>query len=138
MVEDSPDVVIRRLVDATNAHDVDSVVGCFAEGYVNETPVHPARGFTGREQVRRNWTQIFAAVPDITVETLQLVADGDAVWSEWEMRGTRADGAPHRMCGVIIFRVSAGQIAAAKFYLEPVDARSGDADAAVRKLAGAS
>lgn len=138
MVEDTPARVMRRLVDATNMHDLDGLVGCFTEDYVNETPVHPARGFIGREQVRRNWTQIFAAVPDITIEALQFVEHGDAVWSEWEMRGTRADGAPHCMRGVIVFRIGAGQIAAARFYLEPVDDSSADVDDTVRKLAGAS
>ncbi len=138
MVEDTPARVIRRLVDATNMHDLDGLVGCFAEDYVNETPVHPARGFIGREQVRRNWTQIFAAVPDITIETLQVVEHRDAVWSEWEMRGTRADGAPHCMRGVIVFRIAAEQIAAARFYLEPVDDSSADVDDTVRKLTGAS
>ena len=54
-----------RLCAATNAHDLDGIVGCFAEDYRNETPVHPARGFVGREQVRRNWQQIFAFVPDV-------------------------------------------------------------------------
>jgi SnoaL-like domain len=41
--------VVRRLQDATNAHDIDAMVACFAPDYRNETPVHPARSFTGRE-----------------------------------------------------------------------------------------
>ena len=44
---------------------------CFTEDYVNETPAHPARGFRGREQVRRNWTRLFEALPDITATILQ-------------------------------------------------------------------
>ena len=58
--------VIDRLIQATNEHDLEGIVGCFAADYRNETPAHPARGFVGRDQVRRNWTQILAAVPDIT------------------------------------------------------------------------
>ena len=57
---DGPRALVDRLVRATNAHDVDAVAACFAEDYENETPVHPARGFRGREQVRKNWEQIFA------------------------------------------------------------------------------
>jgi len=52
--------VVNRLLAATNAHDVDALVGCFAPDYVNETPAHPLRGFHGHEQVRSNWTAIFA------------------------------------------------------------------------------
>jgi ketosteroid isomerase-like protein len=135
-VEETPAQVVQRLLDATNQHDVDRLVNCFAEDYVNETPVHPARGFTGREQVRRNWTQIFSAIPDVTAETTRVVEQDDAVWSEWEMRGTRADGMPHLMRGVIIFRIRAGEVAAARFYLEPVDDSGGDVGRAVRTLTG--
>lgn len=38
---------------------------------------HPERGFTGRDQVRRNWEQIFAAVPDVTAEVVRIAVDGD-------------------------------------------------------------
>ena len=37
----------------------------FAPDYRNETPAHPERGFTGVEQVRKNWQQIFAMIPDV-------------------------------------------------------------------------
>jgi hypothetical protein len=56
---------LARLLQATNAHDVEQIAGCFAPDYTNETPCHPARGFHGNEQVRRNWTGILAAVPDL-------------------------------------------------------------------------
>lgn len=134
MTGERPTSVLNRLVAATNAHDIDALVGCFADDYVNETPVHPARGFTGSEQVRANWTQIFAAVPDIHAEVLNRAEDGDAVWSEWEMSGTLGNGSPHVMRGVILFRMTGSHIAHARFYLEPLDAASGDVAAAVRTL----
>src|SRR5207342_1890954 len=98
--------MVERLADATNAHDLDALVACFGEEYVNETPVHPARGFRGRDQVRRNWEQIFAFVPDVRAEVVRLAVDGQTVWSEWDMTGTRGDGSDHRMRGVIIFGVA--------------------------------
>ena len=88
--------MLARLERATNAHDVNAVVACFAADYRNETPAHPERSFTGREQVRRNWEQIFAAIPDITAKVLRSAVNGDEVWSEWEHRGTRRDGSAHR------------------------------------------
>jgi ketosteroid isomerase-like protein len=126
--------VISRLVDATNAHDLDALAGCFASDYRNETPAHPARGFTGREQVRRNWQQIFAAVPDVEATVVSTAVDGDAVWSEWAMAGTRADGSTHRMAGVMIFGVRGAEIASARFYLEPLDEDGGGVDDAVRQV----
>jgi ketosteroid isomerase-like protein len=124
----------HRLAAATNSHDVDAVAACFTEDYVNDTPVHPARSFRGRDQVRRNWTQIFASVPDITAEVLQSHQDGDTVWSEWELRGTRLDGTTHLMRGVMVFTLEETRAAAVRFYLEPVDDTPLDADQAVRQL----
>jgi ketosteroid isomerase-like protein len=123
-----------RVSAAANSHDIDRVVDCFTEDYVNESPVHPARGFRGREQVRRNWTQIFATVPDITTKVLRSHQDGDLVWSEWEMRGTRLDGAEHLMRGVMLFTVEGDRARAVRFYLEPVDQADVNADRAVHQL----
>lgn len=123
--------MVHRLCQATNDHDLEALVDCFAESYVNETPAHPARGFTGREQVRRNWTQIFGAMPDLSA-TVRWVEDGDTAWSEWEMRGTRPDGTPQLMRGIVIFGVDRGRAAWARFYLEPVDESTAGVDEAVR------
>lgn len=127
----SPRAVIDRLLKATNDHDLDALVGCFAPDYVNETPVHPLRGFSGSEQVRRNWTQILAGVPDLVAEITRWAQDGDTIWAEWQMSGHRADATPHLMRGIIIFTVTDDRIAAARFYLEPVESSSGDVNAAV-------
>ena len=129
-----PVAVVERLRRATSAHDLDALVDCFAESYENETPVHPSRGFVGRAQVRANWEQIFAGVPDIEVELLRTSPSGDVVWSEWEMRGTRRDGVAHLMRGVVVFGIADDRIARARFYLEPVDPAGGDVDAAVRQV----
>ena len=117
---DAPGAVVDRLSRATNAHDIEALAACFAVDYRNQTPVHPARGFEGRAQVRKNWQQIFAAVPDITT-SVHWIAEGSTVWSEWEMRGTRRDGSPHLMRGVILFGIEHGEIVWARFYLEPVE-----------------
>ena len=127
---------IERLRQAVDAHDVEAVVACFAAGYVNETPAHPGRGFTGREQVRTNWNRIFTGVPDLTAEVLRIAVDNTIVWSEWEMSGTRPDGLPHLMRGVIIFEVSDGSATAARFYLEPVDVGEGGVSAAIDRIVG--
>ncbi len=127
--------VVDRLVAAVNAHDLEALVSCFAEDYVNETPVHPLRGFTGNEQVRTNWTQIFGSVPDIRAEVLRTAEDGDLVWTEWEMSGTRADdGGPFLMRGVVIFGVRGDVVSSARFYLEPAEQVSGDVNAHTRRV----
>jgi len=123
-----------KLQHATNTRDVDRVVACFAEDYVNQTPAHPARSFTGAEQVRSNWTQIFAAVPDHTATLVASTQDGEMVWTEWDMSGTRVNGTRHCMRGVIVLTVRGGLASAARFYLEPADDEDLDAEAAVRQI----
>jgi ketosteroid isomerase-like protein len=125
--------VLERLAGATNDHDLDAIVACFAPDYRNETPAHPERSFTGNDQVRRNWEQILAFVPDISAEVIRSAVDGDTVWSEWEMRGTRRDGSAHCMRGVMIIGVVDELISWMRFYLEPVEIASGDVDTAVSR-----
>ena len=127
-----PADTIERLLQATNDHDLDALVACFAEDYVNETPAHPARGFQGSAQVRRNWEQIFAFVPDLRAEVIRLAVDGISAWTEWTMHGTRRDRTPHEMAGIIVFGVTGDLIRWARFYLEPVDRSGSTVDAAVR------
>jgi ketosteroid isomerase-like protein len=128
-----PLATIHRLVEATNAHDLERLVACFSPEYVLTAPSHPQRGFRGVDQVRRNWTQIFAAVPDITTRLVRTAVDGDVVWTEWEMSGARRDGGEHRMAGVFVFGVVADRIAWGRMFLEPVDATGGDMNAALRQ-----
>jgi ketosteroid isomerase-like protein len=138
-VGDSPKTcvaLLERLAGAVNGHDLDALAGCFAPGYRNQTPAHPAQGFTGRDQVRRNWEQIFSFVPDITVRVLRSCADPGVVWSEWEMTGTRHDHSVHQMAGVIVFGVHDGLFSWARFYLEPVQAGGPDVNEAVARHTG--
>jgi ketosteroid isomerase-like protein len=121
-----------RLVQATNDHDLERLVACFAPDYENETPAHPPRGFRGRDQVRRNWEQVFAFVPDLHAEVFAAAFDGSTVWTEWEMRGTRRDGTAHHMTGVIIFDIVGGVARRARFFLEPVDEDTATVDQVVR------
>jgi hypothetical protein len=84
--------VIERLRDAQNRHDPDAFVACFDPEYRSEQPVHPGRAFVGGEQVRRNWAEVFAGVPDFHADLLRSVRQGDSGWAEWHWRGTRPDG----------------------------------------------
>jgi SnoaL-like domain len=81
-------------------------LGCCAHEVADESPKArqgPPRCRTsrGNPQIGRNWTRIFAAVPDIRARVLRIAVDGDTVWTEWEMSGTRRDGAAFLMRGVV-------------------------------------
>jgi ketosteroid isomerase-like protein len=132
-VDDSM-TTIDRLLAATAARDVDGIARCFAEDYELESPLHPARSFRGRDQVRRTWTAMFDAVPDLKAALVRRVHDGEWAWTEWEMTGTRRDGVAHDLRGVFIFRIRDGIVRSGRMYLEPVDHRSENMDRAVRDL----
>lgn len=129
-----PHRLVEDLLEAVNAHDLDSLVTCFATDYVNETPAHPQRSFRGASQVRKNWSRIFASAPDIRADIPRRAVDGDTVWTEWELAGTRADLSALLIRGVVIFTVGDRTIRSARFYLESVEHNSGDVDAHTRHL----
>jgi ketosteroid isomerase-like protein len=131
-----PAAAAERLLAAINAHDLEAMVACFADDYVNEWPAHPQRGFRGSAQVRRNWSEIFAGVPDLRARVPRIAVDGDTVWTEWDMSGTRRDGTAFLTRGVAIFGVAGGLLAWVRFYLEPVEETSGDVNAHTRRVVG--
>lgn len=117
--------VAERLRDAINAHDLDTIVGLFADDYRNETPAHPSRSFQGAAQVRRNWERILGSASDLQATLVRATRDDDVEWTEWSWSGTGGDGRPLRMAGVVVFGIAADRISWARFYLEPVDAEAG-------------
>ncbi|WP_285320167.1 nuclear transport factor 2 family protein [Pseudarthrobacter sp. lyk4-40-TYG-27] len=129
-----PEGPVRRMLAAAGRHDLEDMVSQFADDYRNTTPVHPARSFTGSAQVRKNWAALFAGLPDLTLTVHDAATGPDGkLWLEWSNRGTRPDGSVQRAAGVAIFTLRHDKIAAAQFYLEPVDQDSGDVDQAVRE-----
>ncbi|WP_314216080.1 nuclear transport factor 2 family protein [Pseudarthrobacter equi] len=133
-IERVPEGPVRRMLTAANRHDLEAMMSEFAEDYRNTTPVHPARSFTGSAQVRKNWTALLAGLPDLTLTVHDAATGPDGkLWMEWSNRGTRPDGSVQCAAGVAIFTLRNERIAAAQFYLEPVDHDSADVNEAVRE-----
>jgi ketosteroid isomerase-like protein len=133
-----PDGPVRRMFAAARQHDLDAMCAEFADDYINTTPNHPARGFSGRAQVRTNWTALFAGIPDLTLEVHDATSEpGGKVWVEWSSAGTRRDGTPVEQAGIAIFSLREDRLCAARFYLEPVERDSGDVNAAIGTFVGA-
>jgi ketosteroid isomerase-like protein len=124
-------IIVQRLQQAINEHDLEAIADCFDPNYESEQPAHPGRSFRGREQLRTNWTQILGGIPDLHAELRRWAASGDEVWTEWEWQGTRRDGSPSVMRGITIQGLRDEVIAWVRFYMEPVEEAGGDVDAAI-------
>jgi len=125
---------MERLLTAQNQHDLDAFVDCFDPDYQSEQPVYPARGFGGREQVRKNWSVIFRSTPDFRSELLHAATDGDSVWAEWHWFGTRTDATRFEMRGVTICGIRNDRIQWMRLYMEQVQEAGAGIDATVRSL----
>lgn len=134
-MEANPKEVVERLHRAVNLHDLEAFVALFHPDYRSEQPVHPNRGFGGREQVLTNWTALFEGIPDFHAELLSTASEGDTVWSEWHWTGTRANEAPLDIRGVTLFGIEAGRIVSGRLYMEEVEQAGRDIDETVRLLA---
>jgi len=128
--------LVDRLAAAVNAHDLDAVAGLIHEDYRSEQPAHPGRAFAGRAQMLANWEAMFAGIPGFHAEVRRPVQDGDTTWSEWRWSGTRSDGQAFEMCGVTLFEITDGQIAAGRLYMEDVERDVTGIEQAVEDLSG--
>ena len=126
--------VIDRLHSAMNAHDLDAFVACFAPEYESDQPAHPGREFRGSDQVRQNWTSVFAGVPDFKADLLLSATTEDgAEIGEWRWQGTHADGSPFAMQGVIVVGVQSSRIMWGRLYMETIELGGGDIDEMVQE-----
>jgi ketosteroid isomerase-like protein len=131
-----PTAVVDALARAMNDRDIDAFVSLFAVDYDSQQPAHPDRAFRGRDQVRENWSSIFASVADFRADLLDVVAAGDTLWTEWRWSGTHADDSRLEMAGVIIMGVRDGLIGWGRLYVEPIEQAGAGIDAAVAKMSG--
>lgn len=87
--------VLRQVLDAFNAHDLDAIMERFAEDCVFESPRGPdrwGRRFVGKEEVRRGLAARFDGIPDVRYGDDDHFACGDRGVSEWTLTGTTVDG----------------------------------------------
>src|SRR5215213_11388994 len=105
-----------------NRHDAEGMAALFAPDYRSEQPVHPNRGFAGREQVAANWSNMFAGVPDMVVEVVADATEGSTTWSEWSWTGHHTDGSEFAVRGVLVAGLrDDGAIQWMRLYVEPVE-----------------
>jgi ketosteroid isomerase-like protein len=123
--------VLERLREAMNRHDPEAMLECFDPDYSSEQPAHPNRGFGGKDQVHKNWSNMFESFPDFRAEVLRHTSEGDTSWSEWHWSATGM-----QMAGVIVMGIKDDRISWARLYMEPVEEAGQDIDEAMRTITG--
>lgn len=76
-----------QIFDTFNTHDPVATADLFAlDAVLHDVAVqHPA---VGRDQIAEIYARHLAALPDTTVRIERLVAEGDTVAAEWQLRAT--------------------------------------------------
>jgi ketosteroid isomerase-like protein len=120
---------LERLHAAMNRHDLEAMLELFDPDYRSEQPLHPNRGFGGKEQVRKNWSRMLDSFPDFEAELLGHAYSEGTVWSEWRWSATGLN-----MAGVTLFGVRDGRIVWGRLYMEPLEEDGKDIDEAVQSI----
>jgi ketosteroid isomerase-like protein len=116
--------MLRRLLDAFNAHDIDAVMSFFADDCVLEMPRGPepwGRRMTGSGEVRRGLASRFAGIPDIHYGDDRHWVAGNRGCSEWLLTGTSTDGQTIAVRGCDLFEFSGGKIVRKDSYWKIVE-----------------
>jgi ketosteroid isomerase-like protein len=115
-----PGAVAQRWVTALSLHDLEAAVDCFDRDYIDEAPARRGESVQGQDAVRQNFATLLSDLPDLTAKISRTVSDGDEVWIEWGMRGTRRDGTVVEFVGVNIFHALDGRFRSGRIYTEIV------------------
>lgn len=114
---DTPKQLLERWIGAFNAHDVNTLIGCYAADAVNhQIPAgEPAQG---QERIKDDFVQLFRGFPDIYARSENVMIDGD--WAAWEWTGGGTfegeflghppNGKSYTLRGCGFFRIVSGRI----------------------------
>ena len=105
--------LLKGFLDAFNRHDLDAIMGYFAEDCVFYMPRGAGpRGdsFIGKEAVRAGLAKRFAGIPDVHYGDDRHWACGDFGVSEWTLSGTTVSGKRLEVRGVDLLEFLDGRI----------------------------
>jgi len=125
----NPRLVIERLQRAMNEQSAEAFVECFDQLYHTEQPLHPDKGYRGRDKLRKVWAETFKRLPNFHAELIRTAVEHNVVWAEWHWSGTQRDKVKVDMLGVTIFGVRENRITWSRAYMEPLQKPGGGIEA---------
>src|SRR3546814_15700441 len=85
---------LQSFADAFNAHDVNAIMSHMTDDCVFEASAGPdANGqrFTGQQEVRKSFEDVFATFPDAQWRNPKHFVSGNRGFSEWPFTGTKPE-----------------------------------------------
>ena len=113
------DRFLQSFADAFNAHDTKAIMSFMTEDCVFEASAGEqmdGEKFTGQEEVRKAFENVFATFHDAHWANPQHFISGDRGFSEWTFTGTKSDGSKVEVTGCDLFTFKNGKIAVKNSY----------------------
>jgi ketosteroid isomerase-like protein len=110
---------LQSFADAFNAHDVSAIMSYMTLDCVFEASAGPdfdGEKFTGQDEVKKAFEDVFAAFPDAHWGNPRHFISGDRGFSEWTFTGTKTDGTKVEVTGCDLFTFKNGKIAVKNSY----------------------
>lgn len=110
---------LQSFADAFNAHDLNAIMSHMTFDCVFEASAGPdinGQKYTGQQQVRKAFEDVFATFPDARWSDTQHFISGDRGFTEWIFTGTRTDGTRVEVTGCDLFTFQNGKIAVKNSY----------------------
>jgi ketosteroid isomerase-like protein len=117
--------ILLSLVKAFNEHDLDAIMGRFAEDAVLEMPRGPdawGRRFVGKANVREGLAGRFKGMPDVHYGDDTHYVSGDTGISRWTVTGTDPTGRKIRANGCDFYTFRDGLVVKKDSYWKIVEA----------------
>ncbi len=113
----SSDQLIYELAEALNAHDIQRMLNCYAEGYQG-IDVGEARPQNGTDSVRTSIARYLVAFPDLSYIPEEVICQANRIAVVWRAQGTHLGnwanipptGRKATIQGMSLFTVEEGKI----------------------------
>ncbi len=118
------EATLKGFLEAFNRHDVDAIMGFFAEDCTMDGPRGPDPWGTrlrGKAEVRRGILARFEGLPDVRYGEDRHLVHGDRGISEWLLTGTTPDGTRVRVRGTDHLEFRDGRIVRKDSYWKIVE-----------------
>jgi ketosteroid isomerase-like protein len=117
--------ILEQLLDAFNRHDLDAIIGYFADDCTFDMPRGPdpwGRRWVGKDQVREGLRSRFTGIPDVHYgDAHHWVCGEEFGVTDWTLTGTTTSGVAVNVRGCDHYTFRAGKVVRKDSYWKIVE-----------------